>query len=100
MTISLDKSSWVWYYINIMKKKENLMTKINYLAARNGGINMYSDDGLKGWAKTAEGVAYTLKTVGIADQVMGSSSMDFAAEDGFKTNDGAMLLFKRALELI
>ena len=100
MTISLDKSSWVWYYINIMKKKENLMTKINYLAARNGGINMYSDDGLKGWAKTAEGVAYTLKTVGIADQVMGASSMDFAAEDGFKTNDGAMLLFKRALELI
>jgi len=83
-----------------MKKKENLMTKINYLAARNGGINMYSDDELKGWAKTAEGVAYTLKTVGIADQVMGSSSMDFAAEDGFETNDGAMLLFKRALELI
>ena len=83
-----------------MEMKENLMTKINYLAARNGGINMYSDDGLKGWAKTAEGVAYTLKTVGIADQVMGSSSMDFAAEDGFETNDGAMLLFKRALELI
>ena len=76
------------------------MTKINYLAAHNGGINMYSDDGLKGWAKTAEGVAYTLKTVGIADQVFGSSSMDFAAEDGFKTNDGANLLLKRALELI
>ena len=80
--------------------KEDLMTKINYLAAHNGGINMYSDDGRKGWAKTAEGVAYTLKTVGIADQVMGSSSMDFAAEDGFKTNDGANLLLKRALELI
>jgi hypothetical protein len=31
---------------------------------------------------------------------MGSSSMHFAAEDGFKTNDGAMLLYKRALELI
>ena len=76
------------------------MTKINYLAARNGGINMYSDDEPKGWAKTAEGVAYTLKTVGIADQVFGSSSMDFAAEDGFKTNDGANLLLKRALELI
>ena len=76
------------------------MSKIDYLDAHNGGINMYSDDGLKGWAKTAEGVAYTLKTVGIADRVMGSSSMDFAAEDGFKTYDGAMLLFKRALELI
>ena len=76
------------------------MTKINYLTAHNGGIKMYSDTGLKGWAKTAEGVAYTLKTIGIADTVMGSSSMDFASEDGFETNDGAMLLYKRALELI
>ena len=83
-----------------MEMKENLMAKINYLAAHNGGIKMFSDTGLKGWAKTAEGVAYTLKTVGIADQVFGSSSMDFAAEDGFKTNDGANLLLKRALELI
>ena len=76
------------------------MTKINYLTAHNGGIKMYSDTGLKGWAKTAEGVAYTLKTIGIADTVMGSSSMDFASEDGFETDDGAMLLYKRALELI
>ena len=82
-----------------MEKKENLMTKINYLAARNGGINMYSDDGLKGWAKTAEGVAYTLKTVGIADTVMGSSSMDFAAEDGFETNDGAIKLWNEAIDM-
>ena len=76
------------------------MSKIDYLDAHNGGINMYSGAGLKGWASTAEGVAYTLKTVGIGEEVMGSSSMDFASENGFETDDGAMLLFKRALELI
>ena len=83
-----------------MEKKEDLMTKINYLDAHNGGINMFSDTGLKGWAKTAEGVAYTLKTIGIASEVFGCSSMDFASEHGFETDDGAMLLYKRALELI
>ena len=49
---------------------------------------------------TAKGVAYTLKTCGIGDAIMGDSSMDFASEDGFKTDDGAMLLLKRALELV
>ena len=76
------------------------MTKINYLDAHLGGIRMFSDTGLKGWAKTAEGVAYTLKTIGIADTVMGCSSMDFASEHGFETDDGEMLLYNRALELI
>jgi len=32
--------------------------------------------------------------------MMGSSSMDFASEEGFETDDGAMLLLKRALELV
>ena len=76
------------------------MTKINYLDAHNGGIKMHSDTGLKGWAKTAKGVAYTLKTIGIADTVNGSSSMNFASEYGFDTDNGAMLLYKRALELV
>ena len=43
---------------------------------------------------------YTLKTCGIAETMMGSSSMDFASEEGFETDDGAMLLLKRALELV
>ena len=74
---------------------------ITYLDAYNGGIKMYAGKGnLKGWSKTAKGVAYTLKTCGIADAIMGDSSMDFASEDGFKTDDGAMLLLKRALELV
>lgn len=74
---------------------------ITILDAYNGGIRMYAGAGnLKGWSKTAKGIAYTLKTCGIGETIMCSSSMDFASEDGFETNDGAMLLFKRALELV
>ena len=73
---------------------------IDYITAHNGGIKMFAGDGLKGWSKTAKGIAYTLKTCGIAESVYGSSSMDFASEEGFETNDGAMLLWKRALELV
>jgi len=73
---------------------------IDYITAHNGGIKMFAGDGLKGWSKTAEGIAYTFKTCGIAETLMGSSSMDFASEEGFETDDGAMLLLKRALELV
>tara|TARA_B100000131_G_scaffold307087_1_gene334890 strand:- start:599 stop:832 length:234 start_codon:yes stop_codon:yes gene_type:complete len=75
---------------------------ITHVSAYNGGLRMYAGNyrNLKGWSKTAKGVAYTLKTCGIGDAIMGDSSMDFASEDGFKTDDGAMLLLKRALELV
>ena len=73
---------------------------IDFIDAHNGGIKMFAGDNLKGWAKTATGIAYTLKTCGVADAIYGSSSMDEAADYGFDTNDGAMLLYKRALELI
>ena len=73
---------------------------IDYITAHNGGIKMFAGDSLKGWSKTAEGIAYTLKTCGIGETLMGSSSMDFASEEGFETDDGAMLLLKRALELV
>ena len=55
---------------------------ITYLDAYNGGIKMYAGKGnLKGWSKTAKGIAYTLKSCGLAEVVMGSSSMDFASEE-------------------
>ena len=98
----VDKPYFVWYTNNIIKReRENIMKKIDFLDAYNGGIRMYAGVGnLKGWANTAKGVAYTLKTCGIAKTMMGSSSMDFASEEGFETDEGAMLLLKRALELV
>ena len=72
--------------------------KIDFIAAKNGGIELYAGAGnLKGWGKTPEGIAYTLKTVGLADCVMGSSTMDFASEEGFENDGDAMKLWDEAI---
>tara|TARA_B100000524_G_C23581109_1_gene345412 strand:+ start:557 stop:811 length:255 start_codon:yes stop_codon:yes gene_type:complete len=73
---------------------------ITYLDAYNGGIKMYAGKGnLKGWSKTAKGIAYTLKTCGLAEVVMGSSSMDFASEYGFANDEDATLLWDEAIDI-
>ena len=72
---------------------------IDYITAHNGGIKMFAGDGLKGWSKTAKGIAYTLKTCGIADSVYGSSSMDFASEYGFANDEDATLLWDEAIDI-
>ena len=77
-----------------------MTTKIDFITAHNGGIKMYGGgDNLKGWGKTAEAIAYTLKTVGLADRCMASSSMDFASEYGFENDDAAIRLWNEALDL-
>ena len=77
------------------------MTNIDYINAHNGGIQMYAGlDNIVGWGNTAESVAYVLNTKGIADTCYQSSSMDFASEEGFDSDDGASFLFKKALELV
>ena len=74
--------------------------KIDYIDAHNGGIKMYAGVGnLKGWMKTAKGIAYVLATVGVADTVMGSSSMDFASEEGFENDGDAMELWNEAIAI-
>ena len=73
------------------------MTKIDFITAAGGGIRMYAGDGLKGWGGTAKGIAYTLRTVGLADCVMASSSMDFASEDGFENDGDARELWDEAI---
>ena len=55
---------------------------------------------LVGWGNSPESVAYVLNTKGMAESIMGSSSMDFASEEGFDSDDGASFLFKKALELV
>ena len=83
--------------VTIRYNQEREKTMIDYITAHNGGIKMFTGDGLKGWSKTAKGIAYTLKTCGIAEVVMGSSTMDFASEEGFDDNDDAMLLWNEAI---
>ena len=78
--------------------KENA---VDFIAAHNGGIVFYSGVGNNvGFAKTAEMVAYIIKTKGIADAVYHSSTMDFADEEGFDTYDGAWNLWEAGMELV
>jgi hypothetical protein len=82
------------------------MSKIDFISAENGGIKFYGgrDDvamelNCVGFAKTAEMVNYIIKTRGLADRVMHSSSMDFASEYGFANNDDAWILWQDGYEL-
>ena len=77
-----------------------MSNQIDFIDAHNGGIQMFSSSGLVGWGDTAESVAYVLNTKGISSTVMGSSSMDFASEEGFATDNGAKILWAQALELV
>ena len=77
-----------------------MTNKINFIDAHGGGIRLYNGfDNLKGWSGTAKGIAYTLRTVGLADRVMDYSSMDFASEYGFENDDAAIRLWNEALDL-
>ena len=49
--------------------------------------------------KNLEECALIIAKHGLADRVMGSSSMDFASEDGFETDDGAMIMYQYAIKL-
>ena len=71
--------------------KENA---IRFVSAHKGGIMMYSNPGeLVAWAKTPEMIAYALRTKGADDIIMGSSSMDFASEEGFENDEDATILW-------
>ena len=71
---------------------------IEFIGAKNGGLVMHTENGKVLWYNTINGVADAILGYGIASTVMGSSSMDFASEDGFATDMGAMKLWKDALE--
>ena len=72
------------------------MTKIDYISADNGGLAL-SAGNVTIRANTAEAIAEAMINHGIAETVMGSSSMDFASEYGFETNDGALNMWNEAI---
>ena len=77
---------------------------IDYVSCRDRELELHTDD----WGKTeifasdkaAELAAFARRNGGFADVVMGSSTMDFASEEGFDTDDCASLLLKRVMELV
>ena len=80
--------------------KSGKMNPMRFISANKGGIPMYSDPGeLIAWAKTPEMIAYTLRTKGADEIIMGSSTMDFASEEGFKNNNDAMKLWWKGYDM-
>ena len=76
--------------------------KIRFIAADEAGIKFFAGEvgNCVGFAKTPKMVNYIIKTIGLEDRVMHSSSMDFASEYGFKKNGDAWKLFDAGIELI
>ena len=73
------------------------MKYIVFISAKKGGLEMRAGTNVL-WSDTVEGVALAIHDYGIETTVMGSSTMDFASEEGFATDMGAMKLWKDALE--
>jgi len=77
--------------------KENA---IRFVAAHKGGIQMFSNPGeLVAWGKTPEMIAYALRTKGADEIIMGSSSMDFASEEGFDLDEDATILWDEGYDM-
>ena len=76
------------------------MNKTVFIVAQDGGIGVYIGAGNKvGFAKTPKMLAYILDTKKVFGEVMFTSSMDFATEAGFATDDGAKTFFNNAIEM-
>ena len=74
--------------------------KTVFIDAQDGGIGVYIGAGNKvGFAKTPKMLAYILDTKKVFGEVMFTSSMDFADEEGFAHYDGAKNLWNEAVEL-
>ena len=77
-------------------------TKINFVSAEDGKVFLsFYENGIKK-EKGSENpiiLADIMTKIGFEDTVMGSSSMDFASEYGFKDDGDARKLYNNALSL-
>ena len=76
---------------------------INYVSAGNGKLELHDEDHDVLHMSSDNPVLlaeFVRMRGGFAETVMGSSTMDFASEEGFETNDCASLLLKRVFELV
>ena len=79
-------------------ERENM---IDFVAARDGGLEFTTIWRILDpvFGSTVEECALTIAKNGLANSVMGSSSMDFADEYGFENDDGAMTMYQYAIKL-
>lgn len=77
------------------------MNTIRFISAHNGGITMHLTDSVETlWENTATEIAELIVKHGLADMVYGSSTMDFADEEGFATRTGAREMWLAATDLV
>ena len=76
------------------------MTKFVYFTAKGGSIDVSIDQNYIGSASTVRQMQALLEdnNVTLDDNLMHSSSIDFAEEEGFATNDCAHAIIDDALE--
>ena len=72
---------------------------IDYISANNGMIQMFDDNDMVAEASTAKSICYFIQEFGLADNVFGSSSMDFASVYGFEADDYANELWNYGLKM-
>jgi hypothetical protein len=73
---------------------------IDYVDAYEGKLELFADGKTCGSSNNPAELAAIITANGLAEAMYGSSSMDFAREAGFESDDGAALLLKRTLELV
>jgi len=76
-------------------------TGINYLSAVNGGLELSNQDRSEVfWSKSVSDLIEFVREVGLASTVYGSSTMDFADEEGFANYDDADKMWTQVLEAL
>lgn len=74
---------------------------IKFVSANEGFIEMFSDaDFCVARVNTKESIAKVIKMYGIDSSAYFSSSMDFASEEGFESDDSAKILFNEGVNLV
>jgi len=76
-----------------------------FIGANNGGLEVYLGVGnlIAGNIKTAKTFKYVMDTYGIdidTTTIYTTSSMDFASEEGFESDDDARILMEEGFKLI
>lgn len=76
-------------------------TGISFIAAVNGGLEICNDDRSEVfWSKNISDLIEFVREVGLARTVYGSSTMDFADEEGFDHYDGANEMWNSVVEAL
>lgn len=72
---------------------------IDFINAKNGKIELFSNSQKIADAETAKTIRYYLQENGYNGEVMASSSMDFATEEGFDSDDAAIKLWEAGVTM-